>query len=122
MADGFVDLQPELAAIQDQVEAAFGALIGRVQCDGLLRHERRMGQKIELVDQLVALELVLTAEGIRIGALLDLVILEAVGFESGTARSAGLIDDAAEGRDEDLAASMEDHGSLRERHAGGAAQ
>src|SRR5580698_10764470 len=122
MADGFVDLQPELAAIQDQVEAAFGALIGRVQRNGLLRHERRMGQEIELVNQLVALELVLAAERIRIGALLDLVALKAEGFKSSSARSAGLIDDAADGRDEDLPATMEDHRSLRERHAGGAAQ
>jgi hypothetical protein len=74
------------------------------------------------VDQLVALELVLAAEGIGIGALLDLVALEAVGFESGAAGGAGLIDDAADGGDEDLPAAMEDHRCLRERHAGGAAQ
>ena len=73
MADGFVNLQPELAAIQDQVEAAFGALIGRVQRHGLFGHERRVRQQIQFVDQLVALELMLAAERIRIGALLDFV-------------------------------------------------
>ena len=64
----------------------------------------------------------LAAEGIRIRALLDLIALEAVGFESGAAGGAGLIDDAADGRDEDLPAAVEDHGRLRERDAGGAAQ
>ena len=74
------------------------------------------------MDQLVALELMLAAEGIRIGALLDLIALEAVGFESGAAGGAGLIDDAADGRDEDLAAAVKDHGGLRQRHSGSAAQ
>ncbi len=72
MADGFVNLQSELAAIQDQIEAAFGALIGRVQRHGLFGDARRVLQQIEFVDQLVAFELVLAAEGIRIRALLDL--------------------------------------------------
>ncbi len=40
MADGFVNLQPELAAVEDQIEAAFGALIGRVQRDGFFGHAR----------------------------------------------------------------------------------
>ncbi len=72
MADGFVNLQPELTAIQDQIEAAFGTLIGRVQRHGLFGDARRVLQQIELVDQLVAFQLMLAAEGIRIGALLDL--------------------------------------------------
>ena len=122
MADGFVNLQSQLAAIQDQIEAAFGALIGRVQRHGLFGDARRVPQQIDFVNQLIALELVLAAEGVGIRALLDLVAFEAVGFESGAADGAGLIDDAADGRDEDLAAAMEDHGGLRQRDAGTAAQ
>ncbi len=76
MADGFVHLQSELAAIQDQIEAAFGALIGRVQRHGLLGHARRVLQQCQFVDQLIALELMLAAEGIRIRALLDLIFAE----------------------------------------------
>ncbi len=72
MADGFVNLEAELAAVEDQIEAAFGALIGRVQRHGLFGHARRVLEQIELVDQLVALELMLAAEGVRIRALLDL--------------------------------------------------
>jgi alpha-D-ribose 1-methylphosphonate 5-triphosphate synthase subunit PhnG len=46
MADGFVNLKPELAAIEDQIEAAFGALIGRVQRHGFLGDARRVRQQI----------------------------------------------------------------------------
>ena len=42
MADGFVNLEAELAAIQDQIEAAFGTLIGRVQRHGLFGDARRV--------------------------------------------------------------------------------
>ena len=51
MADGFVNLQPELAAIQNQIEAAFGALIGRVQRHGLFGDARRVLEQIEFMDQ-----------------------------------------------------------------------
>jgi len=56
----------------------------------------------------------LAAEGIRIRALLDLVLLEAIGFKSGAARGAGLIDHAPERGDEHLPAAMENHGCLRQ--------
>ena len=70
--------KPELAAIEDQIEAAFGALIGRVQRHGLFGDARRVREQIEFVDQLVALELMLAAEGIGIRALLNFAALEAV--------------------------------------------
>ena len=122
MTDGFVNLEAELAAVENQIEGAFGTFVGGVQCHGLFGDARRVLEQIDLVDQLVALELVLAAEGIRIRALLDLIVLEAVGFESGAAGGAGLIDDATDGRDEDLAAAVKDHGSLRECYAGSSAQ
>ena len=64
----------------------------------------------------------LAAERIRIGALLDLISAEAVGFESGAAGGAGLIDHAAERGDEDLPLAVEDHAGLRQRDARIAAQ
>jgi len=85
-------------------------------------HARRMRKQIEFVDQFIAFELVLAAEGIRVRTLLDLIALEAVGLESSAAGGARLIDDAADGGDEDLAAAVEDHGRLRQRNAGGPAQ
>src|SRR5271170_6148139 len=118
MADGFVHLQAELAAIEDKIESAFGALIGGVQRHGLFGDARGVPWQIQFMNQLIALELVLAAEGVGIRTLLDLVALEAVGFESGAAGGAGLIDDAADGRDEDLPAAMEDHGCLRKRDSG----
>ena len=44
MADGFVDLQAELRAIQDQIELAFGALIGGVQRHGFFGDARGVGR------------------------------------------------------------------------------
>jgi len=79
MADRFVDLQPQLRAVQDQIEDAFGTLRRRMQRDGLLGHARRVLEQLQLVDQLVALELILPSEGVRVGALLNLVVPETVG-------------------------------------------
>ena len=109
MADGFVDLQPELGAVEDQVELALRALIGGVQRHGLFGDARRVLQQAQLVDQLVAFQLVLAAEGVRVRALLDFVVLVAEGREAGAGEVAGLVDDAAEGRDENLAAALEMH-------------
>jgi len=45
-----------------------------MQRDGLLGHARRVLEQLQLVDQLVALELILPSEGVRVGALLNLVV------------------------------------------------
>src|ERR1035441_4512690 len=71
MADRLVDLQSQLRAVEDEVELALGALIGAVQRDGFCGDARGVPDQVPLVDQLVALKLMLPAEGIRIRALLD---------------------------------------------------
>ncbi len=73
MADGFVDLQAELRAIEDDRALPFGALRGGMQRDGLFGDALRVADKVERFDQLVAREHVLPAEAIRIGALLNFV-------------------------------------------------
>ncbi len=40
MADGFVNLQAELRAVQDQIEFALRALVGGMQRDGLFGDAR----------------------------------------------------------------------------------
>jgi hypothetical protein len=40
VADGFVNLQPQLRAIENQIELALGTLVGRVQSDGLFGDAR----------------------------------------------------------------------------------
>ena len=42
VADGFVNLQAELRAVQNQVELAFGALVGGVQRHGFFGDARRV--------------------------------------------------------------------------------
>ena len=96
MADRLVNLQSQLRAIEDQVELAFRALIGAVQRDGFFGDARGVSDEIPLVDQLVAFELMLTAKGIRIRALLDLAILISRRRVADAADVAGLVDEAAE--------------------------
>ena len=104
--------KPELRAVQNQVELALGALVGGVQRHGLFGDARRVLQQAQLVHQLVALQLILAAEGVRIGALLDLAVLVAERGEAGAREIARLVDDAAERGDEHLAAAFEMHRGL----------
>ena len=85
MADRFVNLQAELRAVQNQVELAFGTLIGGVQRHGLFGDARRVFEQAQFVHQFVALQLILAAEGVGVGALLDLAVLVAEGGEAGAA-------------------------------------
>jgi hypothetical protein len=112
VADGFVDLQTELRAVQNQVEFAFGTLIGGVQRHGLFSHARSVFEQAQLFHQLVPLQLVLAAERIGIGAPLDLAILIAEGRKTGAAEAAGLVDETPQRGCEDLAAGARSASTL----------
>src|ERR1022692_1971644 len=112
MADRLVDLQAQLRAVEDEVELALGALIGAVQRHGFFGDARGVPDQVPLVDQLVALKLMLPAEGIRIRALLDLAVFVGQRRVADAAEVAGLIDQAAERGGEDLAAALEAHGAF----------
>ena len=114
VADGFVDLQTELRAIQNQVRLAFGTLIGGVQRHRLFSHPRRVLEQAQFFHQLVPLQLVLPAERIGIGAPLDLAILVAEGRKTGARQAAGLIDETPQGGCEDLPPPLEVHRSFRQ--------
>src|ERR1700722_18609397 len=122
MPDGLVYLEPDLAAVENQIEAPLGAPIGRVQRYCLFCRSRRLIQQGQFLDQLIAFQLVLAAERVRIRSFLNLVFAETEGFKSGAAEGAGLIDHASERRNEDLAVSMKDHRRLSECDPGIAAQ
>ena len=79
-------------------------------------------EQIPFVDQFVALQLMLAAEGIRVGALLDLAVFVGQRRVAHAAEVAGLIDDAAERGGENLAAALEAHGAFGEGDARIAAQ
>ena len=102
MADRFVNLQPELAAIEDEIESAFRAGIGGVQRDRLFGDARRVTEQVELVDEFVAFQLILAAERIRVAPLLNFVVLEAERSEAGACDGPRLVDTAADGRCEIL--------------------
>ena len=122
VADGFVNLQAQLRAVEDQVEFALGALVGLMQRHGLFGDARGVLQQAQLVHQFVAFQLELAAEGIGEGALLKIAVLVAGGRETRAREAARLIDYAAESRDEDLAALLELHGSFGQVDARVAAQ
>src|SRR5205823_1862441 len=73
MAYRFVNLQAQLRAVEDEIEASLRALIGRMQRHGLLGDARSVSEQVQLLDQLVALQLMLSAERIGVGSLLDLI-------------------------------------------------
>src|SRR3974390_2505892 len=76
MADGFVNLEAKLAATKDQRASLFGTLRGGVKRDGFFANARRMLHEFHRFDQFIATEDVLTAEAVRVGALLDGVTLK----------------------------------------------
>src|SRR5579883_3031599 len=107
--DRFVNLQPELRAVEDQVELALRTLIRGVQRDGLVSDARSIFEQMQLVDQLIALELVLAAEGVGIAAPLDLPFLVAERGKTRAGRIPGLVDQAATARRENLPLPVEVH-------------
>ena len=66
MADGFVYLQAELAAIEQESAGFFRTLRGGMERNGFFRHARSVTEQIERFDELVSCKLVLTAKTIWI--------------------------------------------------------
>src|SRR5579859_2624693 len=122
MADRFMNLQPELRAVQNQIEAPLRALVGRVQRHRFLGHARSIFEQLQLFHQFVALQLVLPAERVGVRALLDFAVAKAVRRESRAARVARLIDQTAQRGRKDLPVTRKHHSGLGQRYAGVAAQ
>ena len=83
MADGFMNLQAELRAAQDYGLLAFRTLRCRMQRDALFGESAGVAYQVERFDQFVALQHVLAAEAVGIGAFLNLRAREAGGDDPG---------------------------------------
>ena len=68
-----MDLQPELRAVENDVELPFRTLIGVVQRHGLFPNAPRILHQLQLIDQFISLVLPLPAERIGIRPLLNLI-------------------------------------------------
>ena len=117
MADGFVNLQAELRAFEDDVALALRALRGLVQRHGFFGDALRVADQVERFDQFVAGELVLAAEAIGIGALLNFVAGEAGGHDARAGLHLDLMDARAERGGVPLLDAAELHGGFGEGDA-----
>ena len=73
MPDRFVNLQPQLRAIENDVELAFRTLIGMMQRHRLFGDPPGVFEQLQFIDQLISLVLPLPAIRIRIRPLLNLI-------------------------------------------------
>ena len=76
MADGFVNLQAKLRAAENNCAGSLGTLNSGVERNGFFGDVRRVTDKVERFNQLVALQGVLAAKTVGVGTLLDLAITE----------------------------------------------
>ena len=95
MADGFVNLQSQLRTIKDDIEPAFGALIGVMQCNGFFRDATSVLQQLQFFDQFVSFILPLPAVRIRIRTFLNFISRESVSGVSRAGRIFRLMDVAS---------------------------
>src|SRR4029077_8954725 len=112
MADGFVNLQAELAAFKNDGARALGTLRGLMQSDRFLGNRAGVADEVHGFDGLVALEGVLAAEAIRVGALLDFVVGKAGGDDAGAGLNFSRVNAGADARDEKLLDAAEGHGAF----------
>src|SRR5208282_5395341 len=82
MANGFVNLQTELAAAKNQRSGLLRTLRGGMQRGSFFSHARCVLQKLERLDEFVAFQSMLAAKTIRIRALLNFVALKRSGGDT----------------------------------------
>ena len=92
MAHRFVNLQAELGAFQDDVEHAFGAMVGAMQRHGFFADAAGIFHQLQFFDQLITFVLPLPAERTGIRAFLNLVAGKGVGSITGAGSVLRLMD------------------------------
>src|ERR1035438_9893315 len=107
MSDGFVNLQSELRAVENDVECAFGTLVGMMECYCFFRYAAGILQQLQFFDQLVPFVLPLSAIRIRIRPFLNLVAGKRICSVARTGGILGLMDVAALRRYEPLLLAIE---------------
>src|SRR5437899_3344425 len=92
MADGFVNLQAELAGTEDEGAYFFGALRCTVKSGGFFCDERRIFQQVERFNEFVTLEGMLAAKTIGIRTLLNFFALKRSGGNAAAGDYFALVD------------------------------
>src|ERR1700691_3824024 len=117
MANGFVNLQAELRTPENNCLGTLGTLRGRVQRDGILRRTLGIPRQVESFDQFVALQSVLAAETIRVGALLNFGAGKTGGDDSRAGMHFDLMNHRADAGNEKLVNPLEGHRTFGEGDA-----
>ena len=112
MADGFVDLQAELRAFENDRACAFRTLYGGMERDGFFADALGVADQIERLDEFVAAFHVLPAETVRIRALLDFFFCETGGDDSRAGKHFYLMNCGADAGGEKLLDAAEGHGAF----------
>ncbi len=117
VADGFVNLQAELRAVENDCLRALGRLRRRMQRDRFFGDARGVPNQVERFHQLVARELVLPAKAVRIRTFLNLVPGKRGRDDSRAGLHLDLMDNRPDRRRKQLFDAAKRHGCFRERHA-----
>ena len=112
MPDGFVNLQTQLRAVQDDGVLPLGTLRGGMQRHTLLSQAPGVTGQIERLDQLVTLQHVLPAEAVGIGALLNFRARKTGGHDSRAGLHLDLMNGRAARRSEELLDAAKRHRSF----------
>src|SRR5215469_3127363 len=102
MANGLVNLQAELRAIEDDGALPFRTFFSFVQRDAFFGDAWRVANEVDFLDQFVTAQHVLAAEAIWIGTLLNFFSRETCGDNSCARLHFHLMNGGADAGDEEL--------------------
>ena len=115
--DRLVDLERDLAPVEDEGRDVGRALVGRQQLRRLVGHPGGLADEVEPADELEALGGVVAAEGVGVRAVLDLGLADHRRLDAGAALGDVLGDGGALARDEQRGAPPGVERGLGDRHA-----
>src|SRR5882757_7069446 len=116
MADGFVNLQAELRAVENERLRSLWRLRRGMQRDRFFGDARRVAHKVERFDELVACQHVLPAETVWIRALLNFVSGKRGGDDPRAGLHLDLMNRRTDGRRKKLLDAAKRHGRFGERY------
>src|SRR5271170_3434307 len=122
MPDRFMNLQPQLRAVENDVERAFRTLLRAMQRNRLFGDTARVLDQLQLIDQLVALVLPLSTVRIGVRPFLNLVVRKCIGSVTRACRILRLMNIGSLRRYEPLLLSIEVEVALGEGNTGNGTQ
>ena len=117
MSHRLVNLQPELRAVENDVEFPFRTLIGMMQCDCLFGNAPRVLHQFQFLDQFISFVLPLSAIRVGIRPLLYLAPGKRIGRVSRARRKLGLMNVGALRRHKPLLFAIEVQIGLRQSNS-----